>query len=180
MHRHDESPRHTRAPLAVAALLALSLLGMATSADARRSDRNQDMNVDAGHADYATDASRPTKLTGGVTITQGTLDIRANQADLYQTRGGDIARIVLRGSPTTLRQQLDDGTPMNVRANQIDYNHQTEIAVFTGGVRVEQPRGSLNGERVTYNMATGQVQGGGEGSGRVRMTIRPRTGQGEN
>lgn len=177
MHRCAEPlVRHAASLSAVAALLLIAFV--AAPAEARRSDRNQNMDVDAGQVVYPTDASGPTRWTHGVTITQGTLIIRADQADLHQTRGGDIARIVLRGSPATLRQELDDGTPMNVRANQIDYNHQTEVAVFTGGVRVEQPRGSMSGERVTYNMASGQVQGGGEGSGRVRMTIQPRAQQG--
>ncbi|MDO5506135.1 MAG: lipopolysaccharide transport periplasmic protein LptA [Pseudoxanthomonas suwonensis] len=182
MSRPAESTRnHARLPLA-GILLGLALLaGLSLPAEARRSDRNQQMVIDADTGDYATDGSRPSVLRGNVTIVQGTLNIRADRADIHQTGGGDIARVVLHGSPATLRQQMDDGTPMNVRAAQIDYNHQSEIAVFTGNVRVEQPRGSLSGERVTYNMVTGQVQSGGEGSGRVRMTIQPRaTQQGGN
>lgn len=162
------------------ALCCAALLALAAPADARRSDRNQPMNIDAARAELATDASRPSLLRGGVIITQGTLNIRSNEADVYQARDGGVSRVVLRGGPATLRQQLDDGTMMNVRASQIDYNHVSEVAVFTGNVHVEQPRGSLSGERVTYNMATGTVQSGGEGSGRVRMTIQPRTTQGGN
>lgn len=181
MPRTADPTSSRRLPLLGAGVLAFAVLaGLAGPAEARRSDRNQPMVIDADTGDYATDASRPSILRGNVTIVQGSLQIRANRADIHQTRGGDVARVVLQGGPATLRQQLDDGTPMNVRANQIDYNHQTEVAVFTGNVLVEQPRGSLSGERVTYNMATGQVQSGGEGSGRVRMTIQPRTTQGGN
>lgn len=172
--------RRATAPATLAMLAAAVLLAVAGSADARRSDRNQAMVIDADSSQMSTDGSSPSLLRGNVNITQGTLRIQASQADIHQTRGGDIARIVLRGGPATLRQELDDGTPMDVRANQIDYNHQNETAVFTGGVHVTQARGSLSGERVTYNMATGQVQGGGEGSGRVRMTIQPRAQQGGN
>ena len=47
----------------------------------------------------------------------------------------------------------------------------------TGDVRIEQPRGTLRGERVVYNLQTGRVESGGEGSGRVRMRILPRNTQ---
>lgn len=168
------------APLLLACASAMALLLAAAPAEARRSDRNQPMNIDANSSEFSTDGSRPSLLRGNVVITQGTLRINASQADIHQNRSGDIVRIVLRGGPATLRQELDDGTPMNVRASQIDYNHQTEVAVFTGNVQVSQPRGSLAGERVTYNMATGQVQGGGGEGSRVRMTIQPRAAQGRN
>ena len=36
------------------------------------------------------------------------------------------------------------------------------------------PRGSLSGQRVVYNMKTGDVTSGGQGNGRVKMRILPR------
>ena len=45
-------------------------------------------------------------------------------------------------------------------------------------VDIQQPRGSLAGERVVYNMSTGQVTSGGQGNGRVKMRILPKTGAG--
>ena len=50
-----------------------------------------------------------------------------------------------------------------------------DTVVLTGGAVVNQPgRGRMEGERIVYNMASGQVQGGGEGQGRVRMQFEPR------
>jgi len=86
---------------------------------------------------------------------------------------------VLTGGPVVLKQQMDDGTPMTARASKVDYNLQTEIVVFTGNVSIEQPRGTMSGERVVYNLKTGQVNSGGEGAGRVKMRIQPKSqGQG--
>ena len=50
--------------------------------------------------------------------------------------------------------------------------------VFTGNVAITQQRGTLNGERVVYNMKSGQVESGGSGNGRVKMRILPKSAQG--
>lgn len=160
-----------------ASLIALVLAAMSSAVLARSSDRNQPMDVDAGATDYSVNDSRPTILSGGVVITQGTLDIRSGRAEISQ-RGGEPVRVVLTGSPVRLTQVLDNGERMNATARQIDYDLRTEIVVLTGGVTLAQPGNSLSGERIVYNMQTGRVQGGGEGAGRVKMRILPRNSGG--
>jgi len=157
--------------LLVCAALAPSL-GLA-----RSSDRSKPMDIDAGASDYSLDDKRPTMLTGGVTITQGSLTIQSSTAEITQ-RGGEPVRAVLKGGPVKLNQQLDDGTPMNASANNVDYDLNTEVVVFSGNVNISQPRGKLSGQRVVYNMKTGQVNGGGAGSGRVKMQILPKSARG--
>src|SRR5690606_41088207 len=98
----------------------LVAVAMVTSplALARKSDRNQPMDVNAGKQVGSLDDATPTVLSGGVTIDQGTLHAEASRAEI-STRGGDISRVVFNGSPARLKQQLDDGTLMNAVANQI-------------------------------------------------------------
>ncbi|HEU4813068.1 MAG TPA: lipopolysaccharide transport periplasmic protein LptA [Xanthomonadaceae bacterium] len=153
--------------LAAAATVAMG------GAFARSSDRSQPMDIEAGRQEGTFESDSTNILSGGVTISQGTLDIKAGRAEITLV-GGDPSRAVLTGSPVVLRQQMDDGTPMTAHAAKIDYNLRTEVVVFTGDVRIEQPRGSMSGERVVYNMQTGRVESGGEGAGRVRMRILPR------
>ena len=160
--------RHVSVSLLVAIALVASPLALA-----RKSDRSQPMDVSAGKQVGTLDDSTPTVLSGGVVIDQGTLHAEASRAEI-STRGGEISRVVFTGGPARLKQQLDDGTPMNAVANKIDYNVNNETVVFTGSVRIEQPRGTLSGERVVYNMSSGQVTSGGEGNGRVNMRIMPK------
>lgn len=159
----------------LATLAATALLLAPVAADARSSDRRQPMDIDGGAADYSVDDSRPTVISGGVKITQGTLRIDAARAEISM-RNGEPSRAVLTGSPVRLSQQLDNGTPMSAVASRVDYDLSTETVVFTGNVSITQPRGSLAGGRVVYNMRTGQVNSGGgnEGGGRVKMRILPR------
>jgi len=163
-----EAPKHALAWLVVAVAIATS-----PAALARQSDRNQPMDIEAGKQQGSLDDNTPTVLSGGVTIEQGTLRAEASRAEIT-TRGGNISRVVLTGSPAKLSQQMDDGTPMSAIASNIDYNVTSEVVVFTGGVNITQPRGTLSGERVVYNMTSGEVTSGGEGAGRVKMRIMPR------
>jgi lipopolysaccharide export system protein LptA len=167
---HKAAIRHAFPWLLAAVALLASPLALA-----KRSDRDQPMDVTAGKQEGSLDEASPTVLSGGVTIDQGSLHAEASRAEI-STRGGEIARVVLSGGPARLNQQLDDGSPMSAVADKVDYNPNTEMVVFTGNVTIKQPRGSLSGERVVYNMANGQVTSGGEGAGRVRMRILPKTG----
>jgi lipopolysaccharide export system protein LptA len=156
-----------------ASVLLLAALFACTTAWARTSDRNQAMDTEADHNVCSMGDAGQCDMTGHVRITQGSLDIAAARAVVTRA-GGDISRAVLTGSPVVLKQQMDDGTPMTAHANNVDYNLKSEIVVFTGDVQLDQPRGSMNGQHVVYNLKTGSIDSGGEGNGRVRMRILPR------
>ncbi|MFC3716951.1 lipopolysaccharide transport periplasmic protein LptA [Luteimonas soli] len=155
-------------------LLAALACVVAGGAWAKSSDRNQRMNVTANSSDCSVDESKPCILSGNVHITQGTLDIQSAKADVR--RGGGQQVIKLTGSPVKMKQQMDDGGWMNATAAQIDYDQNRDTVVFSGNAVVKQPgRGSISGERIVYNMATGQVQSGAAaGGGRVNMTFEPK------
>lgn len=157
---------------AVLAVLGLALTG---AADARSSDRNQPMDIGADHGTLIVGNNGQSVLTGNVTIAQGSLNVVAAKAVIDQV-GGELSRAQMSGG-VTLKQVLDDGSPISVTSANVDYNLKTEVVVFTGNVVITQPRGTLNGQRVVYNMKTGQVESGGAGSGRVKMRILPKNAQ---
>jgi lipopolysaccharide export system protein LptA len=134
------------------------------------------MDIEAGRQSGTLDDRAPAVLSGGVHITQGSLDIKSSQAEI-SFANGDPSRAVFTGGPVVLKQLMDDGTPMNARANNVDYNLKTETVVFTGDVEIQQPRGSMSGQRMVYNLKTGNIDSGGEGAGRVKMRILPRNAQ---
>ncbi len=151
-------------------LIALLLPGLAL---ARSSDRNQPMTLDSSSSDCnLTDENGKCRFSGSVVIEQGTLHITAESAEIFR-RNGEPSRVVLTGRQATLRQQMDDGTTMNARADTIDYNITSDTIVLTGNYSVESPRGSNSGQRMTYNLATGNMTSGGDGS-RVRTVLQPK------
>src|SRR5690606_3051065 len=160
---------------AASALLAIAIAGVlvAAPADARRSDRNQPMDIDAGRQVGTLDDSGPIVFSGGVVITQGSMHVEASRAEIT-TRGGDIQRVVLSGSPATMRQEMDDGSPMTARGNTIDYNVCTEPVVIPGHADGQQPQGDMARQRIVCSMQTERVGAGGAGAGRVQRRLRPR------
>ncbi|MCD9029271.1 lipopolysaccharide transport periplasmic protein LptA [Luteimonas sp. BDR2-5] len=164
----------TRLP---ASLLLLAAFALPMGVAAKTSDRNQTLGVDADASDCSTNERAPCIFTGNVEIRQGTLEIHAARVDVRRSNG-EIQRTILTGSPVRLKQQMDDGGWVDATAAQADYNLPTDTVVLTGNAVVNQPgKGRIEGQRIVYNMSTGQVQGGGEGQGRVRMQFEPRNRQ---
>lgn len=157
-------------------LLAVLAAAYAATAAARTSDRNQPMDIEAAHQVCGFGANDTCTMTGNVTISQGSLNIVAAKAVIEQS-GGEPSRALLSGG-VTLRQAMDDGNQINAKSSNVDYNLKSEVVVFTGNVVITQQRGTLNGQRVVYNMKTGQVESGGNGNGRVKMRILPKSAQG--
>src|SRR5690554_1721708 len=92
---------------AASALLTIALVALFATgtADARRSDRNQPMDIDAANTVGTLDDSGPIVFSGGVVITQGTMRVESDRAEI-SAPGGDIQRVVLTGSPATMRQEM--------------------------------------------------------------------------
>lgn len=163
-----------RRPSSNALLLAAALAAVSGIAFARSSDRNQQMDITSNSSNCQLGDNMSCTLSGNIVITQGTLKINAAQGQMMQS-GGRPSRAKLSGG-VTMSQTLDDGTPVSTKSAAVDYDFNTEVIILTGGVVITQPRGNLRGERVVYNMRNGQVQSGGQGSGRVHMTLQPKAG----
>ncbi len=162
-------------PHAAKLVLGLAVVAVSGAALGKTSDRQQTMQVQANRSDCTVTESGPCVLTGNVHIVQGSLVIDAARADLRQA-DGEIRAAKLTGSPVRLKQDMDNGGTMNAPAAQVDYDLAQDTVVFTGKATVRQPgRGSIAGERIVYNMRTGQVQGGGGSEGgRVTLQFEPR------
>lgn len=157
-------------PVLVALLAAL----LPAAALAKTSDRNEPMTIDADTNDCEmTGDDGKCRFSGKVVIVQGTLEIHAQTADIFQ-KNGETDRVVLNGKQATLKQQMDDGSWTNGRADNIEYKVGEDIIILTGNYYVESPQGTNVGQRMVYNTKTGNMQSGGDGT-RVRTVIQPKS-----
>ncbi len=155
------------------AVLALLLCVLCTSASARKNDRQQPMDVNADHSEASLADDGITTLTGNVVMVQGTLQINADKAVITR-KDGDMSRAVLTGNPVHLKQLDENNEPMYGSARQVDDDLIRNIAIFSGNAIIDQPvRGQMHGEKIVYNVDSGEVTSGGDGT-RVAMHILPK------
>ena len=163
------TPRHAASALT----LALACLVVPCQVLAKSTDRDQPMEMEADSQNCnVADANSTCVFTGNVVIRQGTLDVRAARAEVVR-RNGEVEQVILTGKQATMKQQMDDGSMMNARADRIVFEPPKDLLTLTGNFNVESPRGSNSGQKMVYNMGTGQMQSGGDGT-RVRTVIQPR------
>lgn len=172
------------------ALLALAAIA-AQSAFALSTDRQQPMNVTSDYSKIKQgSASAPgtAYLRGHVRIVQGSMKSNGDEATLYQhpdgaknAQGEDISgsikRVVITGKQAHIEQQQDnDGGLMTADADKIDYDNDTGVAILIGGVKVvQQGRGTFNGEHMTYNTNTGEMESVDNASHKpITMTFEPK------
>jgi lipopolysaccharide export system protein LptA len=151
-------------------LLLLCAGGVASAASA---DRLQQVDVSAQTGD-ATLADGDSILKGSVVITQGSLEIRADQATLTRSKG-ELTQVVFEGQPASLKQIDDKGDPVSVRARRVTYRPSSNDVLLEGAVEVDRPEGSMQGEVISYDMANGRMNARGDGANdRIRMSFQPR------
>lgn len=165
-------------PILRASFLVGALLLAPSVVLAKSSDRNQPMSLDAGHQVGSLEGNGTITMSGGVIVQQGSLDIRS-QTGVVTMKNNDITRVVFTGSPVTLKQQMEDGGMMNATANRIDYDLVNEIVTFTGNYTVKTPKGSNSGQKLVYNLRTGNMESGGDGT-RVKTVIQPKSAAGKS
>ena len=154
--------------------VALALLfALGASAQGATADREQPIDIDSQNIEGSLADTGDVTLSGDVNIRQGSLEIRADTAVLSRL-AGEVSQVVFEGAPASLQQVDDRGAPVKVRARKVTYRPASNQVVLEGDVEVEQPQGTLRGERVTYDMGSGRLNAEGGASERIRMRIEPR------
>lgn len=153
---------------------ALATFGLA---QAKQSDKNQPININASSFAGSQDSGKIV-FTGSVTMDQGSFHADAAQATGY-TAPHDTSqwqRVVLTGSPAHFRQTQDSGTLVHGEAATIDYKVSENTVVLAGHASVvQQGRGEFHGDKLVYNTDTGEIQGTPAAGGRVHITLQPRS-----
>jgi lipopolysaccharide transport protein LptA len=193
-----------------AACAALLALGVAAPADRGWSAATSELPIvlDAASSDF--DYKNNTLLFRRVRITQGTMQVEAEEARAnglnfensewnlsgdvriqmpdrklnsgaaeVTFRNNEIARAVIRGQPASFEQRLkDEGKLARGRARSIEYDVQAGTVRLTGDAWLTDGQNEIQGDTLIYNIDQELIKANptGQDSGRVIITINPRTG----
>ena len=149
---------------------------------AERSDREKPVNLEADRVDLD-DAKKEAVFEGNVTLTQGTLLIKADKIIVKQDADGFQYGIAY-GSPAHFRQKregFDDF--IEGFGDRLEYDGKADKMQLFTNARIQRGRDEVRGDYIAYNAITEffQVIGGGKTAatpgnpqGRVRAVIQPK------
>ncbi len=140
-------------------------------AQALESDRQQpiDVSADSSELDARTGF---THIMGSVIILQGSLEVNADDAQVF-VDSGRVTRVLLNGKPATWKQQMDSLEWMDAHAAQIDYQVNDATILLTGNARVNHPQGQITGDKLTYDLDAEKLRGDSSNGGRVKIRLEP-------
>lgn len=154
-------------------LVGLCLLP--TMASALPGDRNQAIEIES-HEAIREDAKGLTVYTGDVSITQGTIKIRADKVTVQSTNNR-VTSIVCTGNPASYQQQPKPESALVIaRGDTIRYSLDSDVILLLGNASLKQEEATLNGERIEYDLKQEVIRAkGGQENGkeRIRMVIPP-------
>jgi len=92
-----------------------------------------------------------------VIISQGTLTINAELVQVIAQDKSEDKIYIAKGSPATFAQTLEDGSPINLQANEIRYEPAKKIVIISGNALLTQEGSEVSGNKITYNFETEYV-----------------------
>lgn len=133
-------------------VLGLALLLWVLNAFALKSDAQQEVHIDAGHATFD-QKNKVTVFTGQIVITQGSLVVHAEKGTASEDKDGNQT-IELYGTPVTFVQLNDDGDRTEGQGNNFQYTTHDNLAILSGRARVKKGNNLVMGDKLTYNTQT--------------------------
>jgi len=159
------------------ALCLLTL--MTTFSFALESDREQPIRIQADAA-IVDEKNGSSVYKGNVIITQGTLEVTANEVEIF-TADGDVIQIIAKTEEDSellahYQQQVNETMDMVLAdARKITYLVQEERLHLSGDARLQQVQDVFTGQLLYYDLGRGIVNlNSNGGSDRVNMTITPK------
>ena len=168
-------------PAVAAALLC------AAPARAEKNDRLKPLIVGSDRPGQVDLANNRTELNGDVVLTQGTMVLRAEKADIRETPDGYYQAYAsgTAAKQVTFRQARDTpGEFIEGSADQLEYDTRADTVRFVGKAQVRRMRGTqvtdeVTGASIIYDKRTEvfAVEGGNTSpnpAGRSRLVLMPR------
>nr|WP_259395245.1 lipopolysaccharide transport periplasmic protein LptA [Shewanella sp. SR43-8] len=147
---------------------------------AKQGDLQQELKI-ASVSQSADIKNNQIVFNGPVTVTQGTININADELRAFTPENSTSKKLIAIGNPATFSQELDDGQIGTASANEISYDLATTTLTLTGNAKLDQSGSQVTGNRIKYNINAQELiaESTGTGKDRVITIIQPENFQDE-
>ena len=157
-----------------AALITASLTGTVTiSAD--QSDFAKEISI-VSESQFLDGKNKISIFKDNVYITQGSMEIRADELEVIATDGDGREIFIARGNPAVYAQNMDDGSRVSAQANTITYEVMSRAITLDGNAQLVRDTSLVEGDLIQFDMEKEQLVAQSNNSGqdrRVTTTFRP-------
>ena len=155
-------------------LFLATMVLASSSAFALKDAVNQPINIISDNQSLDMEKSVVT-FTDNVVITQGSIIIKANKVVITRPaeKSGKKETVEAFGTPVIFHQQLDNGTPVDGKANKVHYDLGNEFLTLTNNAELKQLDSKINGSVITYDVKKQQLKANGNGKSRVTTVLIP-------
>ncbi|GAA0787322.1 lipopolysaccharide export system protein LptA [Shewanella aestuarii] len=165
----------------ICAVTALAMGVMTSNALAKEGDLQQELKI-AAVSQRADIKNNQIIFNGPVKITQGSININADELRAFSAENGQTKMLIAIGNPATFSQELDDGRIGTASANEIRYDLATTGLLLTGNAKLDQAGSKVTGNIIRYNITAQELiaESTGKGEDRVITIIQPENFQTED
>lgn len=116
------------------------------------------------------------KYWDNITIEQGTLKIKADEAIIYNDKDG-ISKVELTGTPVDMEQFIDsEFGKLEVQAQKVDFLINKDLLIMTKDVHIKSKiQGEMTGEKITMNLKSKEIKGEKAENKRVKLILKPKS-----
>jgi lipopolysaccharide transport periplasmic protein lptA len=155
-------------------VLASTLVLMSFSALALKEDTNQPISIVSDNQSLDMN-NRVVTFTDNVMITQGSIIVKASKVVITRPEENSKQKdkVEAFGNPVTFHQIMDDGKPVDGKANKVVYDLGTEFLTLSGDAELKQLDSKINGSVITYDVAKQQLKANANSGARVKTLLIP-------
>ena len=155
-------------------VLASTLVLMSFSALALKEDTNQPISIVSDNQSLDMN-NRVVTFTDNVMITQGSIIVKASKVVITRPEENSKQKdkVEAFGNPVTFHQIMDDGKPVDGKANKVVYDLGTEFLTLSGDAELKQLDSKINGSVITYDAAKQQLKANANSGARVKTLLIP-------
>ena len=165
----------------VSVLATLAIAALANNVMAKEGDLQQELKI-AAVSQRADIKNNQIIFNGPVKITQGSININADELRAFSAENVQTKTFIAIGNPATFSQELDDGRIGTASANEIRYDLATTGLLLTGNAKLDQAGSKVTGNVIRYNITAQELiaESTGKGEDRVITIIQPENFQTED